>query len=291
MNKFLKRCLLILSGIIMIYQPNPGQAKPSVDSVVLITNPIISTLHTLSIHVRDTITHDSIFHFFADKLNLPVYYYPVKYGQCKYAGLFAGNIILEPCGPYSNYDYSTDNFRAIFFGLTYEPYSTLALSAAELSKREIQFKIDATFIYLTDTILCKQNITISIMDKADKIKDRERIDSLKNLMESDSADELGIEYVKEIRIGYTDEPDLQKWKTLIKPAVLENHKLWTGNNLPEIHFIKSRIKEVKGIVFKVKSLEKAKIYLLNNKLPGYIFDKEIKLDKSQTFGLSISFTE
>ena len=122
LNKNLKSSFVIFTGLFMLLQTNIAQTKSSLPPVVHKTNPIFSGIHTLSIHVRDTITHDSVFHFLVDKLKLPVYYNPVRYGKRKYVGLYAGNLVLEPCGPYSNFSYASDVFRAIFFGLTFEPF-------------------------------------------------------------------------------------------------------------------------------------------------------------------------
>jgi hypothetical protein len=292
MIKILKHFSLILLGTIVISETDFAQTKPDNGTNTIIANPMVSSLHTLSIHVRDTITHDSVFHFFIDKLKLPVYYYPVRYGQRKYAGIFTGNLVLEPCGPYSNFKYASNNFRAIFFGLTFETAKTTSNSQSGLVTRHIEHQVDGTdFIYLTDTLLCKNNITISLMDRSDKIKDKAKRDSLQASMIANVDNELGIENVKELWIGYTDEPNLQKWKDFIQPSELINNEVWKNGILPEIHFIKSNIKEVNGIVFEVKSLEKAKRYLLKNQLLGSIHDKKIELQKSQTYGLSIFLTE
>lgn len=255
-------------------------------------DPLFSGLHTLSIHIRDSAIHDSVFHFLTKKLKLPVYYYPLKMGVRRYAGVYAGNLVLESCGPYSNFSYASSNFRAIFFGLTFEPYKTLKLSAAELAGRNIDYSVDGdVFIYPKDPMLCGDNMTISIMDKPDKISDRQKLDSLRYSMENDNNGDLGIEYVKEIWMGYKELSGLNKWKDLIKPSVLNDNEIWSDSNIPEIRFKKSNIKEVQAIVFKVRSLEKAKGYFSENGLNCKVYDNKIELDKSQTFGLSIYFSE
>jgi hypothetical protein len=268
------------------------QSNSSKDSIVKSVDPLFSGLHTLSIHIRDTTVHDSLFLFLTDKLNLPVYYYPLKMGARRYAGVYAGNLVLEPCGPYSNFSYASNNFRAIFFGLTFETYKSLEQSGIGLAERKINYEVDGNvFIYPRDTLISGENMTLSIMDKADKISDRKRLDSLRVLMTDERKNRLGIEYVKEIWIGYKDTLGLNKWKDLIKPSELINNEIWNESNIPEIHFIKSDIKEVRSVVFKVKSLEKAKKYLDANNLSGIIHDNKIEMDKARTFGLSIYLSE
>jgi hypothetical protein len=314
--RFLKCLCLILPGLMMA-QTNFAGEKSVQDSINSKTIPLFSGLHTLSIHVRDTVTHDSVFHFLTDKLKLPVYYLPLTYGKRKYAGVYAGNLVLEPCGPYTDYLYGSDNFRAIFFGLTFEPFKSLSLSSTGLTCRKINHQAGDTYIYLQkDSVLCGGNLTISLMDRGIFKKIDERImDSLRYVMKSDTEkeykvfsdrfdgeiptryttvnyyNELGIQYVKEICIGYNDTSNLQKWKELVSPSELIDNRIREENNKIEIHITKSNIKEVQSITFKVKSLEKAQQYLIKNNLFGSFVEDKIQLDKSQAFGLSIYLTE
>jgi hypothetical protein len=294
MTIILKRCSLILVGMIIVFQTNLAQTESVINSVDLKTNPLFAGLHTLSIHVRDTVTHDSVFHFLVDKLKLPVYYHPLRYGKRKYAGVYSGNLILEPCGPYTNFTYASNDFRAIFFGLTFEPFESISFTAKGLADREIHHQVQGEGeIYLQeDSALCGDNITISLIDRLDnKTNDRKKLDSLRNVMNTDSESELGIEYVKEISIGYTDSSNFQKWKDLITPMKLIDNEIWQESSKLEFRFVKSDIKEVQSITFKVRSLEKARLYLLKNNLFGSYADNKIRLNKAQTFGLSMYFPE
>lgn len=280
----LKSLGLILSGLIILSQNNIAQNK-------LGREPVLSGLHTLSIHVRDTVTHDSVYHFLVDKLKLPVYYYPVTYGARKYVGTYAGNLVLEPCGPYSDYRYASSDFRAVFFGLTFEPFKTLSQPSNELTARGINCQAGGNFIIFSDSALCGDNIVISFMDDVNKVNGKNRkIDSLKSDLAADTYNELGIEYVSEIVIGYRDNAGLKKWKELISPAELKN-AIWNVSDLLDFHIVKSNIREVQSITFKVKSLEKARLYLIKNSLAGSFSDNKIGLDRSKAFGLSIYLSE
>ena len=124
MINYLKNHWFTLIGILIICQFSFAQIENSKDPINLETTPIISGVHTLSVHVRDTISHDSVYQFFLHKLKLPIYYTPVKYGQTRYVGIYAGNMVLEPCGPYQNTVYATDSFRAIFYGMNFEVYKS-----------------------------------------------------------------------------------------------------------------------------------------------------------------------
>ncbi len=103
-NSSISHCLTLIG--IIICQYNFAQVETFKDPIRLETTPIISGVHTLSVHVRDTISQDSVYQFFVNKLMLPIYYTPVMYGQKKYAGIYAGNMVIEPCGPYQNIDYA-----------------------------------------------------------------------------------------------------------------------------------------------------------------------------------------
>jgi hypothetical protein len=250
--------------------------------------PLISRISVLSIHVRDTITHDSVFHFLTDRLGLAVEYYPVKWGERKYAGVFAGNMYLEPCGPYSNFSYVSTNFRAIFFGLNCESERAISSLAEDLTGRNIKINKGET-IEVTDTIMMTQNIYFNIASGSGPNKVRE--DSLRSVIAENTKNTPGIESIKEIRVGYLDNRALARWRALIMPSVLTEDGLWKINEDQSVRFVKSSIREVNAIVFKVKSLEVAKKWLAANNLSGEIRNDEIELDRSKVFGLSILLSE
>lgn len=252
---------------------------------------ILSNIHTLTIHIKDPAIHDSVFHFLMDQLQLPVYYHPVSLGERKYAGIFAGNLVLEPCGPYTQFSYATD-FRAIFFGLNFETDDSISSVAKVLDRFNIKYKIDGEEnIYPQDPDLVGENTFIGISNRHGKGRDHARMDSLKLAMNGNYTDGLGIEYVKEIRIGYRGDAQLQLWKELIFPSELNRRGIWKTENGLQMRFIQSSIKEVKAIMFKVKSLEKAKQYLVSNQLTFTTNGREIMLEPKKAFGLTIYFSE
>ncbi len=249
---------------------------------------LISRVSVLSIHVRDTLVHDSVYHFLNEKLGLSVEYYPVKWSDRKYAGLYAGNMFLEPCGPYTNFRYASDNFRAIFFGLNCESGRSLRSLAKDLTQRHIDLSQDGT-IQVSDTSFINQNIYLSIA--SGKGPDKVKEDSLRSIMTDNNKNALGIERIKEIRICYTDEKCLDKWKKVALPSVISDAGLWKVNEDQSVRFVKGNIKEVNAIVFKVRSLDKARNWLSANNLLGNVSSDEIALDKSKSFGLLIILRE
>ena len=283
----MKRLFLSTVGIILFLQVSAQSFRESgaVNSKI---NPLLAGYHTLSIHVRDTLTHDSVFHFLAEKLKLPVSYNPVTYGKRRYVGVFAGNMVLEPCGPYTNFKYASDDFRAIFFGLNFESSVSLAGAESDFNNRGIQIRPAGKWLTVIDSMLCGENIVISVAEK--NKKDERTFDSLRaGLLNVENGP--GIEYVKTVLIGYKDNAGLQKWEEFVKPAEIDGNGIWKAYDQLEFLFVPGSIKEVRGIVFKVKSLKKAKRYLSKNDLMGSYAKHRLSLDKIKAFGLSIYFEE
>ena len=226
--------LLLTVFIFLLSEVNSGAAGQ-----IKTDSSLISRVSVLSIHVRDTLVHDSVYHFLNEKLGLAVEYYPVKWSDRKYAGLYAGNMFLEPCGPYTNFRYASENFRAIFFGLNCESGRSLRSLAEDLTQRDIGIYQDET-IQVTDTSFISQNIYLSIA--SGKGPDQVKEDSLRSIMADNNKNALGIERVKEIRICYTDESCLGKWKKAALPAVISDAGLWKVNEDQSVRFVKGKYK-------------------------------------------------
>lgn len=277
-------------GTVCLYQSCIGDHKNTSETNSNPERTIVSDLHTLSIHVRDTITHDSVFWFFIEKLKLPVFYYPETHGERKYSGVFTGNVVLEPCGPFSKTRYTSADFRAIFCGLTYESHLPLEICALELENKNIAHEVVGDqFIYFRDSVMYQGNIFVSIMQNFWGKDEDELLDSLKNAVKADFENELGIEYIKEIEIGYTGEQNLQKWQAFLAPDFKDNQVV--HENSVRLVFSQGNAGEVKGILFKVRSLEKAKNYLLENDLLEKQAGELLYLDRTRSFGLTIALTE
>ncbi len=279
---------LLLTAICLMAIRQGLIAQPAADREELKYAPVISRVAVLSIHIRDTIVHDSIYHFLTEKLGLPVEYYPLTWMDRKYAGIFAGNMYLEPCGPYSNFSYASRDFRAIFFGLNCETDRSLSSLADDLTGRGIAISRDET-IQVTDTAIIKQNIYFSVASGPGRTATHE--DSLRTVLNRNTRNTLGIERIKEIRVGYPDKSALDKWEVLMKPSILSHDSLWVVNEDQSVRFVKSNIREVNAIVFKVRSVERAKKWLAENNLSGDVYGDDIALNRSATFGLLILLSE
>jgi hypothetical protein len=205
-------------------------------------------------------------------------------GKRMYAGVSAGNIMIEPCGPYDHIKYASREFTAIFFGITFEPYKTVSSSVPELYRRNIQHNEPTTFMVVTDSLMVGQNSGVGFYNIKDKIRARAERDSIQNLFREKNGGPLGFERVEEIHVGYTDDTQLQKWESFLKPVTkIGKNVLYFDQESPVIRFVSSDIKETMAVVLKVRSLEKAISYLEEKDLLG-----NIRIDQIQLFYLFFS---
>jgi len=285
----MKLIILILLGMVSAWPP--ANTQPLDESGTQHSEAVISRISVLSIHIGQARVHDSLFHFLTEKLGLPVEYYPLQYADRWYAGVFAGNMYLEPCGPYKNFKYALKDFTAIFFGLNCESQRSVSSLADDLTSRNIDI-IATDAIQVIDTSFIRQNIYLNIVSKQESDpKQALREDSLRTEMRKTAENYLGIESIKEIKVGYADGNALKKWKEFIGSSGITPEGLWKVNEDQSVRFIKSNICEVSGIAFKVKSLKKAKEWLIENNLAGNIRPDEVEMDRLKTFGLSICISE
>jgi len=248
---------------------------------------LISGLHTLSIHVQNHATHDSVFRFLTKILELPVYYNPLVIGERRYGGVFAGNLVLEPCGPYSDMVYASKDFKALFFGLTFEPILPISDAAELLREREIEFEKGGNeFIFVTDQMMRRDNIYISLMEKEDKATDQIRLDSLQKLVENGHSG-LGIEHIRNIQLGVRDEQYLSKWKSFVAPDTLNEDLEWKIDEKLHCGFTIAPYNQVISITFQVKSLQEAERYLTEKGVQFKLEDDFIRINPAQSFGLLI----
>jgi hypothetical protein len=278
---------LVLIGLIVVCQSHFAQTRTLNNSNNPDIAPNVSGIHTLSIHVKDTITHDSVYKFLAHKLLLPTYYTPVMIAERRYVGVYAGNMVLEPCGPYRNIDYAKDNFRAIFYGMNFEVNSSLFECEQALRKRSMDHQINIGSIYITDSILCNENIFTALYE----VNDRQKRDSLQNELRIQDKSNPGIEYIKDVNIGCKNELNYQKWREYLDPLKFGQNDVCQINDSLQLFFTRGEINEVKGITFKVKSLEKTEQYLMDNQFSITVSDNKISINPTQTFGLSIYFSD
>jgi hypothetical protein len=254
--------------------------------------PVITKLHTVSIHVKDHQVHEGVYRFLREDLQLPQVYELVTQGGRRYVGLWAGNLVLEPCGPYANITYATPEFGAIFCGLTFEAYQSAQQSAEQLGHRQIKYKsLGTSFVIINDPNLCEGNLVASIMDNPGRVQERQKHEALTSQLKENQGGPLGLQYVSKIEVGYTHRKDIDAWETLLTPARQVDPYQWQLSDGPALRLVKSPRKEIKAVVFKVNSLEAATHYLRTNDLLGRVNEDRVQVKAPDHWEFNIVLQE
>jgi len=273
-------CATLLSvALLMGLGPAPGAAEEP--------TPVVSWLHTLSIHVRSHAIHDALHTLLAETLQLPRTYEPVTYGEKKYVAVWAGNIALEPCGPYPPDDYLSTDFEAMFYGLTFAFWESAVASAAALDERDIGHAEPTDVVRIEDEDLKAPNVYVGIGYGGDP----EGVQKPRSVLEARKGGPLGLVRVEEIRVGYSDERNLKKWTTFLQPHERVGERAFQVAEGPVLRFVENDVKQVLGITLKVRSLEKATAFLREQGLLGEVASDSVELDPVRTHGLRILLQE
>jgi hypothetical protein len=249
--------------------------------------PVVSWLHTLSIHVRSLAIHDALHTLLAETLQLPRTYEPVQYGEKKYVAVWAGNIALEPCGPYPPEDYLSTDFEAMFYGLTFAFAESATASAAALDARGIGHAKPTDVVRIEDDDLKAPNVYVGIGYGGD----REALRKPHALLEARKGGPLGVLRIDEIRIGYSDEANLRKWTAFLQPHERVGDRAFRVADGPVLRFVENDVKQVLGITLKVHSLEEASRFLRREGLLGEVAADSVTLDRARTHGLHVLVKE
>ncbi len=252
---------------------------------------MVSAVSVLTIHVSDTNIHQSVFRFLTDELKLPVEYGPVMMGERRYAAVYAGNMFIEPCGPYSDMSYPVKDFEALFFGLNCGSDQAPSSLAKELRRLNIPFEqLSPETFRIQDEVLAS-GIYFAISAGPESKADQEKKAALLAAMKASQRDGLGLEYVKEIWLGYTAAGDLDRWRQFLGDSSQVNDSCWTLANHQRLRMVRSPVRGVVGIVWKARSLETAAKYLKQAGCYGGMVDGKIELDRRRTHGLLIYLSD
>ena len=249
--------------------------------------PVVSRLHTLSIHVRSHAVHESVYALLSEVLLLPPTYDPVTYGQRKYAAVQAGNLCLEPCGPFPDHLYSNTDFEGKFYGLTFEPYESATASARELDRRGIRHGTPTQSVRITDKDISAPDVTLGIGEKESQEARHGRAAKLS----AQNGGPIGLSHVEEILVGYSDNNNLNKWVDFLRPAKHEGGNVYSLSDGLALRFVKHDSKRVIGITLKVRSLDQARAFLKKNGLLGRVRPDEVEFNPSKIHGLRIVLKE
>ncbi len=285
-----------LAGFVAAVLGTPVFTHAAPESALPAPTPIFSRIHTVSIHVKDFQTFNSAFHFLSDDLKLPK-----KWGQewtpgtkakRMYAGFWAGNICIEPCGPYDT-DRFESNARAMFFAITFLPFESSKASARELDMRGLTHNDKKVFLSVTDPHLSSGNCGVCIMDvgRENREKDNAREAELQTEFASTQGGPLGLIGVEEILVRYTCDEGRRRWERLLEPIRSNAENLGRLGDSPAIRLIKDSRTGLAGVVWKVRSLATATRVLKDRGMLGKVQDRQVQIVEAKTCGLTIFLRE
>jgi hypothetical protein len=120
----------------------------------------------------------------------------------------------------------------------------------------------------------------------------ERRKRLHDALSRDQGGALGVEYVREVRIGTTDLPEgIRQWKELLAPYKQGPEGFLPIGNGPAVRLVRAAKNEMLGFVIAVTSLRKAEVFLRDRMLLGAVADDEVIIDSSKVEGLDIRLVE
>lgn len=285
-----------LAGLVAVVLGTPGCNHQAPQSDLPAPLPIFSRIHTVSIHVRDFQTFNNAFHFLSDDLKLPKKWgqewTPAAKARQMYAGFWAGNICIEPCGPYDTDEFESDA-RAMFFAITFLPLESSEASARELDRRALAHNGQKVFLSVTNPHLSGGDRGICIMDVGpeDREKDKAREAELQSEFAAAQGGPLGLTGVEEILVRFTCDEGHRRWERLLEPVRPNAENLWRLGDSPAIRLIKDSRTGVAGVVFKVRSLATATRVLQDRGMLGKVQDRQVQIAKEKTCGLTIFLRE
>jgi hypothetical protein len=274
------RAKFFLCPLLLLLLPGPAKASQA-------EGGILAEVAVLTIHVSDTNTHEGVFRFLTDVLKLPVEYYPEFVGGRRYAGVFAGNMFIEPCGPFSNMRYPTKDFRALFYGLNCVSDQLPADVLARLEGSRISYEKVSPQTFLIQEPAVADGIYFAIVGRGQDTPAKDNRASLRAALEATNSLGPGLDSIKEIWLGYTEPGQLRGWGRLLRKELNENNGVCQLSNEQAIRFVASDTRGVRAIVFKTRSLDRARSYFEQTKCFGRWVDGRVELDKAKTFGLTI----
>jgi len=224
--------------------------------------PVVSSLHTVSIHVDSVETYNTLFQLWSGAFKWPVIFGKPLTAEQKdrrnFAGIWAGNIRLELCGPYPN-EFEPRDARARLHGLTFCPHDDTKNSAAELDRRAILHRIPSwgrpellfKFVTIDDPDMSAPLFSISIMQVVKSNGQTAEHESAQQKLMENRGGPLGLKRVREFRVAYPDDTALRKWQRLLDM----DGESWSGAGGPVLRFVKGAGRGIQAAVLEVGSAE------------------------------------
>jgi len=235
------------------------------------TSPVLD-LHTVSIHVDSVETYNAVYRLLIDEYRWPKLYgsvlSPDMRDKRNYAGIWAGNLCLEICGPYPS-EFREGDATARLHGLTFRPYESAAKSADELARRQVGVRGPYAwgtkenpmhFVLLNDAALIRPLFAVSIMEVTGRRTEEAVYDKARAALAASRGGPFGLRSVREIRVTYENEAALAKWREFLNVSSVDGAARWSGGRGPALHFVKGPRNGIDAVVLDSASLPDGKTY-------------------------------
>jgi hypothetical protein len=248
---------------------------------------------------------EMLFKFFRDTLGLPQVWDFKDFGDFASGGVWMGNVEFEVVSwkPQPGEKLPTE-----FKGIAFEPAGYTDSLIGELDRRAIKHskpeptmmkdKEGREFIGWINTGLdvpggiLPSNVSIFVYDSTSKEKKAARDDRSKAALEKSQGGPLGVVAVKELAIGVVDLKAARlKWRWLLDRPDQKSGDLYRFSQGPSIRLLSAPTDGFKSIVLQVRSLRKAKEFLVQRNLLKKSSDKTVAIDPSAIGGLHITLEQ
>lgn len=241
-----------------------------------------------------------LFDFLTGTLKMPVAWAYREYEGFASGGVFFGNVNLEALVMNQSDLSSPCNIS----GIAFEPEESTEQAVEELKRRQIAFEEPQTYEFGQGQSKMKMWTTTMLKDffpgavvflceyHPGIFNPPAWKKTLQKTLKKIEGGPLGIEYVLEMEIRVTDkEKALEKWRHFLSPHATSSSGCFTIGDGPRLRFRESDKNMIHPIRIKVKSLDKAREFLLTQGLLGKDEGQSIKLDVNKTFGILFEILE
>jgi hypothetical protein len=241
-------------------------------------------------------TYNALFALWSGAFKWPVIYGKPLTAEQKdrrnYAGIWAGNVRLEICGPYGK-EFEPQGVHARLHGLTFRPYDTAANSAAELERFGIRRRPVVTwgrpeyplnFVIFDDPDIVAPLFSISIMETVKRNRDESEHERAQEALIETRGGPLRLKRVREVRVTYSGDAALQKCRRLLGI----DGESWPGNGGAGLRFVRGSQIGVEAAVLEVESVEETARVLRSLGLPAVLEKEHVECG---AHGVRLLFTE
>ena len=280
---------VVLTAVLIAPMPHAqSQSEPA---------PVVSRVYWVTIHTRSLDTFDSLYGLLSRDLKLPVFFQPETHGARRYAAVLAGNVILEPCGPFADSSYRSASVLARWSTLIFRPHRSTADSLTRLEQQGIEHGSpktetwDGKQVNVNVTGLSTPGMLVMLSECVEGEETlNAKLGSLRDELKAGEQGSLGIRCVDEIHIGYSNDEYLSRWRALLSP-IQPTDGVWQLSAGPRLRLVRADRDEIVALVLKVGSIAQAVDQLTARNMLGGKQENMVAIAEGGACGLKIYLRE